>query len=65
MNELKQRLVVLEKIVTGLIEIEEVSLKNLTKEEKKQLEKTLKYMSKGESEKFMSLEDLGKKLGLG
>jgi len=36
-EEIKHRLIVLEKVVTSLIEIEEVSPKNLSKQEKRHL----------------------------
>jgi DNA invertase Pin-like site-specific DNA recombinase len=63
-NELKQRVVMLEKIVTSLIEIEEVSSKNLTKKERKELERTLKYVKEGRADKFMSLEELRRRVSL-
>lgn len=61
-NKLKQRMIMLEKTVTNLIEIEEVNPKNLTKDEKKNLRRTLKNINKGKFEKFISLEDLKKKI---
>ena len=54
----------LEKIVTGLIEMEELSSKDLTKKERKELERTLKYINKGRTDKFMTLGELRTRLKL-
>jgi hypothetical protein len=63
-NELKQRIIMLEKIVISLIEIEEVSSKDLTRKERKELERTLKYAREGRADKFMSLEELRRRISL-
>jgi len=63
-EEIKHRLIVLEKVVTSLIEIEEVSPKNLSKEERKHLERTLSYIREGRYDKFMSLDEFEKRLNL-
>jgi hypothetical protein len=63
-KEIKQRLIILEKVVTSLIEIEEVSPKNLTKEERRRLERTLSYIREGRHDKFMSLSEFERKLNL-
>ena len=54
----------MEKVVTSLIEIEEVSPKNLTKEERGHLKRTLSYMRKGRHDKFMSLDEFERRLNL-
>lgn len=63
-EEIKHRLIVLEKVVTSLIEIEEVSPKNLSKEERRHLERTLSYIRSGRTDKFMSLDEFERKLNL-
>lgn len=61
-EEIKHRLVVLEKVVTSLIEIEEVSPENLPKEERRHLERTLSHIREGRHGKFMSLDEFERKL---
>ncbi len=63
-EEIKHRLIILERIVTSLIEIEEVSPKNLTKEERRHLERTLSCIREGRNDKFMSLDEFERKLNL-
>lgn len=63
-NKLKQRVIMLEKIVTNQIEIEELSEEDLTKEERKELERTLRYIKEGRTDKFLSLEELKRRLRL-
>lgn len=63
-KELKHRLVMLEKMVTILIEIEEVSPANLTKKERSHLERTSRCLREGRADKFMNLEEFQRRLGL-
>ncbi|MCX6821594.1 MAG: hypothetical protein NTW30_02325 [Candidatus Aenigmarchaeota archaeon] len=63
-EKLKHRVIVLEKVVTSLVEIEEFSPKNLSRQEKRHLERTLRYIREGRHDKFMGLDEFERKLNL-
>lgn len=54
----------LEKLMTMLMEIEEVTPEKLTKRERNHLERTSRYLREGRTDKFMSLEEFQQSLGL-
>lgn len=63
-EELKDRVATLERVMGMLMEVEEVSPENLTKRDRAHLERTSRYLREGRSNKFVTLEEFQKRLGL-
>ena len=61
-DELKERISSLEKVVLTLVSIEKISRKDLTKSQKDLLKKTLDDIKHKRHGKFMSLDQLKRKL---
>lgn len=61
-EELKERMIVLEKIVVSLITLEKISEKDLTASQRKLLRESLEDIKKRKYDNFLSLEDVKKSI---
>lgn len=62
-EELKHKVVVLEKLVLTMVSVEKISRKDLTKEQKSLLDETLDDIRNNRLDRFISFEEFKKHVG--